>query len=284
MDNALSDRRCLLAGAFPDEMREGHGAGTCEGSADLLAWLHELLRAAGCTSLATGQRAHLDLAEQLTTLRAAAGQFALPDGRAFDDHLWTSAVALRDGTMARSLSQAPGSGRGSHAYLVLPVVDAGRQSLYWRQMRPLGLRESVGGDLSVGGPYLALVQCERDLMGDVTAMRASVQAIHSSSVFLPVSSDAERDLLQVLLRLQERLDLFGWRCTIRRELIDGSVAPVIGLEVGSFGTEGKVLRLSCRDEIAEPAKDGSFAVKRSMLADGTLAAWLREAIESAAIT
>ncbi len=267
-------------GPFDADLR--HAAGVVpvgpalpDSLAPLGGLLHEILARAGCNRLATAQRADDRLLDRMAAASRAAQDILLPGGQSLASRLWTSLASFSDGTMAEALRE----GRAGPGYLLVLATDASRRALYWQNARPLALARGVDGCLAAGGPYACLILCATDRMGALVAVRAHVQPVLSASWLLPVSTDEERDLLQVLLHLQERLDRFGWECTIMRRLAKGQVEPVIELAVAAPGSlEPRLLCLACAPAQESSQATGRLLADRASLTDGRFAQRLLAAV------
>jgi hypothetical protein len=199
----------------------------------LQAALLELLAASLRNRIDPIRSAQADLTVEFEAIGKAARTFQLDDGQALADIFWTAPSAIWNGTVARTLRQRQVSSKGRHnvGYLALFCQDASPRILFWSNASPLRLHEPITGTFVAGGPYLVLVQCSLGLRGELTTQGGFAQSVFKHDCFLPVSAGAERDLLGILLALQDRLDNHGWVLTIGRRILDAGIARCFDIEI-----------------------------------------------------
>lgn len=203
--------------------------------------LFDLLEAADIMQLSVPERGvQLGLAQQLAAIERAAQGFTLGPDLVLAERLRCGLQALKD-AMCDPVPPGLGAGNSAHlpdAVLVLPASTANARALYFERRSPLQVRGGIAGATGLGGPYLALVECERDFAGRLIARRGYVQAVFSRDWLVPVDSQLERETLQLLMALQDRLDDHGLHCTICR--LRGPLTSAPCLEVTIAGSSERI--------------------------------------------
>lgn len=198
--------------------------------------LFDLIEAAGIMQLSVPERGvKLGLAEQLAAIDLAADGFALEPDLALTNRLWCGLHGLKAAADDRV---PPGIGYRTHlpdALLVLPARGANARALYFDRRSPLEVREGIDGRFELAGPYLALVEFARDFAGRLVAIRAYAQAVFSRDWLVPVDSQLERETLQLLIALQDRLDDQGLECSIAKSCRPDGSAPCLEVTVAGRG-------------------------------------------------
>lgn len=207
----------------------------------LAARLSQLLTAAGCLHLSVPDVGGMSLSSELDALRGAAQGFMTDAGLALGEVLWTRLSPLFSGEMSErlvGLSRTTGK-RIDEALLVLIAQGAGPRALVFGSSSPLVVRGGIEGAFAAGGPFVALVHCRLDAMSRLEASGAFVYPVLDHRRLVPITTDFERDIVRVLLALQDRLDDHGCRCTIDRTMENGVVRAVIDVSV-TFPDGGRI--------------------------------------------
>lgn len=200
--------------------------------------LFDLLEAAGIMQLSVPERGvQLGLAQQLAAIDRAAQGFALGPDLVLAERLRCGLHGLK---AMVSEPVPPGLGSGDSAdlpdaLLVLPASTANARALYFDHRSPLQVGGGIAGVTGLEGPYLALVECVRDFTGRLAARRGFVQAVFSRDWLVPVESQLERETLQLLMALQDRLDDHGLHCAIARSRGPVGSAPCLEFTFGDSG-------------------------------------------------
>lgn len=160
---------------------------------------------------------------QMDRLLGAAEPFWLTDGVQLRDCLFIGPGALSGAFWKAIGARAP-------RFFVLVVVEAANaRALYLRSGRRIDLRDGVSGSASHAmpmgqGPYLALVCAEFDWLGTPQPRSAAVVPVWRRDQFTPLACSHERDMLDCLAAIMERLDCHGAALQIARQL--GAEGPV----------------------------------------------------------
>jgi hypothetical protein len=119
------------------------------------------------------------------------------------------------------------------------------------------------------------------------ARRGYAQAIKSARCFMPVGSAFERDALEALIALREKLDCHGVECTIMRDLGEEGFAREWQVGLRREATTIGQLRIVLPGDVgiaedgemgAAMAGDGAFALTPANFEDGRFVAWLEREI------
>lgn len=165
---------------------------------------------------------------QMDCLLGAAAPFYLAGSVQLRDCLFIGPRALSGAFWATIGARAP-------RFFVLIVVEAANaRALYLRSGRRIDLRDGVSGSVShampvgqmpVGqGPFLALVCAEFDWSGIPQPKSAAVVPVWRRDQFTPLACSHERDMLDCLAAIMERLDCHGTALHCR--LLDSLVQMV----------------------------------------------------------
>lgn len=237
-----------------------------------------LLRDAGAFAITALDLAHPYAEEIDTFLMAAAEQHWLDRDIPLSRVLWTRPAALWNGQVAAGLAElARVSAKALPGFLCIHAQDAGPRGLSWLGAPPMPTACRIAGDFTTGGPYRVLLRCESDWTGAVTLTGGFAQAVHSFTLPLPVAHPLERDVLVLLLKVQQLADAAGQAVTIARSFCGDVLSP---LQIVLPG-ERTVGAISC----GEPAHRSVASVRctpcsaarhvtAQSLADGTFQAWL----------
>ena len=239
--------------------------------------LFDLLDAAGLCAISIEARAGWSgHSEQFRELEAAAQGFELAPDLPLADRFWTGLRALYGDVPAQVLDDASGRNRRATGIVMLTAPRAGLRGAYFEKGSPLAVRDGLLGSFTAGGPYLILLECEADGMGRLAALRGFAQAVLGDGWLLPVAAELERDVLKVLLAVQERLDSQGIETRISRRHSCGKLTREITFEIveGPVAMHEKVI-ICCESGPSVPVSAGdSFHIGSRQIADGSLVNWL----------
>ena len=200
LDNALPP----LPGEKPERIASDLGCG-----------LWSLMARAGRNVLpGPAHRSELGLTDELDALVEAAGQVVLTSGHRLSELLWTRSGPYWNGALARTLILQ----QARQGFLLLLAQAVTPRAVLFGHASPLVVELGIEGDLDLPGPHLVLLVCTVDPTGKAVARRGYAQAIKSARCFMPVGSAFERDALEALIALRDKLDCHGVDCMIMRDL------------------------------------------------------------------
>lgn len=243
----------------------------------------DLLEAAQAHAITIAARASRSgLSGQMAALERAAACFELAPGQPLETHL-SAGLDWRDRRVGTKSGSRNGDGLPAPTPCLALVVatDAGPRGAWFRRAPPLRCPDGMEGDFGPGGPYLVMLVCERDAMGRHVPRSGYAQPILGPDLFMPVKTGAEREVLRILLALQERLDTMGVEATVARRIGPGGLGPDLEFSLVSGAGNGTCLRLNCAETgpgMPEPA-DGCFRAGLREIADGSLVAWLTSQLQ-----
>lgn len=246
----------------------------------LASRLLDLLSAAGFGCLDLTRRAHDLASDQHDALRAAAAHFALLGGTVLDQVLWLDLGSLRNGTIADALRRVQAKNQRTVGFLLLCADSICSRAAYFRHSRPLSVRDGIQGDLDIEGPFLVMLKCELDFPGQVIVTRGFAQPVQSHRFMFPVRSAIERDLVTVLMVVQEKMDQYGMALAIDRNLENGSVAPQITARLSNASGTLREVRFNCDRQMPDDDPARSLSVDRASIRDGRLVRQIAEAFLS----
>ena len=237
--------------------------------------LFDLMDAGGCTRIDAQRRAQDLLGHQFEAMVAAAGEFELDGAGNLADVLWTSPAVLRDGTMTRALAwdRQCNPGLPPSGFLLMFADEVNSRAVYSRRASPLTVADGIDGNFIPGGPYLVLVECRPDPFGMVRAYRGFAQPVLGTSSFMPVRSGFERELLSVLLAVQERIEEGCASAVIDRRRSHCGFATAIGIATSAPGMPTRKAWVQCGPDGPDSAT-GTFCATPDSLLNGALVAWL----------
>lgn len=191
---------------------------------------------------------------QMDRLLGATEPFWLTDGVQLRDCLFIGPEALSGAFWKAIGARAP-------RFFVLVVVEAANaRALYLRSGRRIDLRDGVSGSASHAmpmgqGPYLALVCAEFDWPGTPQPRSAAVVPVWRRDQFTPLACSHERDMLDCLAAIMERLDCHGAALQIVRQLgAEGPVQVFTGRLCGNgLRQEFEIICLPCAADRPEPS-------------------------------
>lgn len=192
--------------------------------------------------------------------------------------LWTRPAALWNGQVASGLADlARISAKALPGFLCIHAQDAGPWGLSWQGAPPMRTACRIAGDFTAGGPYRVLLRCESDWTGAVTLTGGFAQAVHSFTLPLPIAHLLERDVLVLLLKVQQLADAAGQAVTIARSVCGDTLSP---LQIVLPG-ERIIGAISCSEPAHRSAASArctpcsaAHHVTAQSLADGTFQSWL----------
>ena len=267
-----------------EDVAEGTGHPQQQGRATsgvpvLALRLLDLLGAAGFGCLDLARRAHDLASDRQDALRAAAASFALVGGTVLDQVLWLDLGSLRNGTIAHTLRRVQARNLRAVGFLLLCADSVSSRAVYFPHSRPLSVRDGIQGDLDLEGPFLVMLQCELGFPGQVIVTRGFALAVQSYRFMFPVRSAIERDLLTVLMVVQEKMDQFGMALAIDRQLLNGNVAPQITARLSNASGTLREVRFHCDLQMPDDDPAPSLAVDRASIRDGRLVRQIAEAFQ-----
>lgn len=244
--------------------------------------LMDLMAEAGYDCLAPIDRAGAVWTSHCATIQAAASRFLVLPGIDLGLILWTGSHDFHNGAMARSiakLSRATGL-RNISAIMLNLAATVSRYSAVHQGLRPLRPEKGIKGDLAASGPYLVMTRCTFDRLGNIRADEAFAQPVLSGRDLLPVTSDFDRDVIHLLLDIQDHMDDRGVALTVKRPLTAAGPARWIDAAI-----QVPVTHQACTVRVTPDAsrQDGAFTLERQVvatpsgLADGSLTSQLLEA-------
>ena len=191
---------------------------------------------------------------QMDRLLDAAAPFYLAGSVQLRDCLFTGPVALSGAFWETIGARAP-------RFFVLVVVEAANaRALYLRSGRRIDLRDGVSGSAFHAmpvdqGPYLALVCAEFDWLGIPQPRSAVVVPVWRRDQFTPLACSHERDMLDCIAAIMERLDCHGTALQIARQLDADGPAQVFAGRLCRDGLrqEFELVCLSCDADRPEPS-------------------------------
>lgn len=283
--NAFSaGRRPFLL--VPDCERERQEAARAGTDRPLLAFrVLDLLEAAQTHIITIASRAGRgDLSGQMAALRQAATVFELEPGQSLAMRLSTGLdqhgprATAQPGSMHSDDLVTPAS-----RLTLVVATDAGPRGAWFLRAPPLVCPDGMTGDFAPGGPYLVLVVSERDGLGRHRPRYGYAQPILGPDLFMPIRTGVERDVLRVLLRLQEQLDAVGADATIARRIEQGRLGAELEFSLVKPSGKRIDLGLICdgSDQGLAGLADDCFYTGLQEIADGSLVAWLNRRVLAA---
>lgn len=239
--------------------------------------LWTLMKAARCHVIAPPAREpERSFTQALDAVVSAAKAFELPGGIALAQRLWTRSGPLRDGEIAARLRQ---DGNGRQGFILLFGQSVSPRAVFLGHASPVIVEEAIEGELTLPGPYLALLVSTLEPTGKAVVLRGYAQAIASGKNFMPILNAFERDVLFVLGELQERLDAHGANCTLRRTLdaCSGAGTDVwIEVERGGASLPPIAVRIDAEAKTRGNRDGRAFTVRPSDMLDGSFVTWLQD--------
>lgn len=220
------------------------------------------------------------LADEIDALAHAAQNFQV-GSHLLTERLWTRADHYWSGEVGAKL--AASSTADAQGFLLLLGTSASPRALLFARGAPLTVQEALNGTDLAEGPYLALILCTADPAGRSIATSGFAQPVLSAQRFMPIFAPFERDVLRILLALQEKLDCYGIDSEIVRPYDAGSerFANALLFAFGHANAARHELRviLSAMTDpsIRQPGSD-SFVLGPAQIRDGSFTAWLEEEV------
>jgi hypothetical protein len=245
-------------------------------SAKLSKLLADLLDVAQCYRIDIDARASDRLSDQYDAINQAASQYRLQSGRRMDELLWAGNPGYgSDRLQGHTEHFAQWSATKPDRLLLTFAEDVSRHAAYSLYRSPLRVRDGIAGDLIAQGPYVVLIRYQVDRMGDMRPTCGFARSILGTSSFMPVANVLEREVFQILLYLQERLDGLGRDSTIERQPWAESEAGPIEMVIHKSNGAKQRLQMTFAPCTGSPAPGcRQYAVTRDSLADGSLVSWL----------
>lgn len=259
------------------------GAGSCPETGHLPVLgqgLMDIMAVAGLNAVTPLNRAHWGWNEQATALVAAASRFTVYPGITLDTILWTGAHNIAGAAMRQALPDLSDRHRRNDipGFLITLATIANKHGAFFARQRPLRPAQGLSGIFAAGGPYLILLEYRHDPLGILRATDGFAQPVLDSRSLIPVGSDFERDVLKLLLAVQDRLDDHGCNLVIERGLSIEGLAPFLEISVAACGHDNRPPSVSadcaCPENCA-PCESVVVATPDGM-ADGTLSRFLCE--------
>lgn len=214
-------------------------------------------------------------------LMVAAACHVLVPSVGLDRAFWTAPDALWEGEIAAGLTQlAYDFQRPLPGFLCMHASAAGPWGLAWQRSSPLRAAGQLSGDFATGGPYLVLLRCECDWTGKVSICGGFAQPVFHRTLPFPVTCPLERDIVTVLLKIQDLGEAAGRSLKIVRNLQAGALSPLAIVSAEDAGDRliGAITCAapappapSCR---AHKAAGTARYTTRQCLADGSFQNWL----------
>lgn len=226
------------------------------------------------------------LIDELEAVEAAARAFQVAPGISLDQVLWTRSGPYWRGEVSARIAAFPLP--PPPAYIVLLARGVTRRAALLGHAQPFVVNEQIEGSLETPGPFLILIACTLDPLGQAVAQRGYAQPVFSGQVLLPVSSAFERDVLTAIIAVQRTIDAHGLECTVQRpfDAAREMFCDHLELVLGRGGTASATLKIELsEDEPKRRARTdhaGTFTVTPARFSDGSFVAWLEEAISGAA--
>lgn len=199
-----------------------------------------------------------------------------------DQAFWTSPHALWKGQIAARLTElARTLQRPLPGFLCLHAPAAGPWGLAWRRSSPLRVTGQLAGDFMTGGPYRVLLRCERDWTGAVSICGGFAQPVYHETLPFPVTCELERDILAVLLKIQDIGEAAGRSLKIVRGVQAGMLTPlqIVSAEnagdrlIGAITCQSPAPSRQTRD--ATNSAGSARHTTQECIANGTFQKWLK---------
>jgi len=213
--------------------------------------LWRLIELAGVNRLSplSSQLEPPSIKREFAAITRAAAKIEIAPGLELERAMWTHAQALHSNrvyAVLRQLARVWPPGHAPQGFLALFSPGFQGHELQAAGAEPLRVANrvqspSVRGN-PVRGPYLALVVAgEYPEAHGYAPLRAYAQPVYSGRRFIPVASEAEREAVREITRLQSELDREGIDLAAERPLFDrlttrGPYRPTFSVEAFSRAT------------------------------------------------
>lgn len=220
------------------------------------------------------------LPDELDALVHAAQHFRV-GSHPLTERLWTRSAHYWSGEIAAKL--AVDSSSSAQGFLLLLGTSATHRALLFGRGAPLVVQEALDGADLAEGPHLALILCKTDPTGRAIALSGFVQPVLSAQRFIPVFAPFERDVLHLLLALQEKLDCFGIDSEFVRpyDAVRQNFADALLLAFGRPHDARHELRIILDATTDRPTRQhvsGDFTLGPAQIRDGSFIFWLEQEI------
>lgn len=259
------------------------GAAGCPGTGRLPVLgqgLMDIMAAAGLNAVTPLNRAHWGWNEQSAALVRAASQFTVYPGITLDTILWTGAHNGAGAAMRQALPDLSNRHRRNDisGFLITLATIASKHGAFFARQRPVRPVQGLSGIFAAGGPYLILLEYRLDPLGALCATDGFAQPVLDSRSLIPVGSDFERDVLKLLLAVQDRLDDHGCNLVIERGLNIDGLAPYLEISVAPRGHDNPPASVSADYDCMENCKpcEGVVVATPDRMANGTFLRFLCE--------
>jgi hypothetical protein len=239
--------------------------------------LATLIKGAGLHEFATGDLAHPGLESMAHRIQMYAKCIEVMPGYSLDRCLWTNPSALWDGSVAAGLSEfkrlTPGD---SPAYVLAYATDANARCLFRSRGSVMRAQHAFYGDFQPCGPYLVLMRCESAFTGKIAIMDGFAISVLGARYPVPVGAALERDILQIVIRLLERIDAFGLEGRLTRKIGPDRLSECIDIAIVWPDGVRRDAKLICnaRDKSHDRSDPLCFVATLKTIADGSLLQWL----------
>ncbi|MCW2351771.1 hypothetical protein [Sphingobium sp. B12D2B] len=271
------DQRTLFATSFEPELPPIPGAArTDRVPSSLYVALCSLLAAAGANTIRPpSEDPEPSMRDAIDAIRRAAAAFEVAPGVALSDRLWFGAGPIGTGEVAAALK------RGGQGFLLLFGHEVDDHVVYSARAAPFRIIGGIERASCVSGPFLMLVVCRIDPQGCVEAVRGYAQPVLSGRLLVPVGSSFERDVLNALRMLQEKLDPHGVALAIESVLpeVQGAGCTTLWLKLSDDMRRSEQLEVQVSERsILGGATESAFVVTPAERGDGSFIAWLEDRI------
>jgi len=225
-------------------------------------------------------KADNSLPDELDALVQAAQHFRV-GSHPLAERLWTRSAHYWSGEIAAKLAVASSS--SAQGFLLLLGTSATHRALLFGRGAPLVVQEALDGADLAEGPHLALILCMTDPTGRALALSGFAQPVLSAQRLMPVFAPFERDVLRLLLALQEKLDCFGIDSEFVRpyDADRENFADALMLGFGRANGPRHELRIILDATTDRPMRQhmaGSFTLGPAQILDGSFIFWLEQEI------
>ncbi|MBJ7499660.1 MAG: hypothetical protein JHC57_07905 [Sphingopyxis sp.] len=282
---ATAERGFAVSLAAPPPPIPGVGAAQ-PGPDQLESRLWSLLLAAGCHIIPPpSQVPDPSLTDAFQAIVDAAGAFDVVPGVELSEVLWTRPGAYWDGTVAQTLHEIDRrlGGPVAQGFLLLHAKDVDDRTVYFRHANPLVLTDRLYQRGLAVGPFIALVVCRLDGQGNAEAVRGAALPVLSVRRLVPLNSLLQRDVLTVLIELQEKLDVFGIEVEIERKVAETEPGTANEIELTIRRQDGTIqvlrLRVGQPESLSNtPDEHDVYVVTTSSFLDGSFVRWIERVV------
>ncbi|MDF0490453.1 hypothetical protein PX554_20185 [Sphingomonas sp. H39-1-10] len=225
------------------------------------------------------------LVDEFHAIMTAARSFRLGPDMDLAEALWTRAGAFWAGEVATKLREITRiHGRAAaQGFLLLYAGDVDDRIVFSGHASPFAVTDRIDRSDFAIGPWLVLIACRLDPIGQAEPVRGYAQPILSGRRFVPVGSTLERDALTALIELQAKLDAYGLDATIERSFPAESAACDVLLSIRNRDGHTQELRIAiaaAERAIGKTAPEDSdgFVLTPRNWQDGSFVAWLAQTI------